>query len=273
LKQTVIYDLTLYLYGLSLLFQLTAFVRRNTAAKRMGTGLLLLVWLLQIGTLVVSVIKYSTEGTYATPDTLLFLSWLLLTSSFAVSRLSNTHAFVLFVNTAGFGVLAAGLLQGRTRQPIIGHWIGTDELLLVHIALAVAGYAAFALGAVLSGMYLFLHHHLKGKRLTQAIRRFPSLSELEGGAKKFTIAGLPLILASAVIGSVWIAQSGQTDLFRDPKVIGSAAIAVLYTAYLLLYRKNGFNGSMLAKWNLAAFGVVVLNYLVAGGLSAFHRWM
>jgi len=272
-RQTFVYDLTVYLYGLSVLFQLASFVRRNTAAKRMGKGLLLPVWLLQIGMLVVSVIRYNEEGAYAPSDTLNLFSWLLLTATLVIGRLSKTESFVLFVNTAGFGVLAAGLLASGKLEPDVTRWIGTDELLLVHIALAVAGYAAFAIGAVLSGMYLFMHRNLKGKRLTNAIRRFPSLSELEGGARSFTIAGLPLILLSTALGSVWLAQSGQTGLFRDPKVIGSVAVAAIYVVYLLLYRKRSLTGPILAKWNLAAFVVVVLNYAVAGGMSAFHRWM
>jgi len=272
-KPAVLYDLTLYLCGVSLCFLLIGYVRRIGSARKFGTGLLIATWLLQIGMLVISVMRYSQEGIYDSTDTLLFFSWLLVTFSLIVSLISKADVFALFVYTAGFCVMAAGMFGGEAGLRPYAGWNGIEDLLLVHIAMAIAGYAAFAIGAVLSGMYLFLHHHLKGKRWTQLIKRFPSLTELEGGARKLTIAGLPLIVASTSLGFVWLAESGQLDLVRDPKVLGSLAIALVYIVYLVLHRIAGISGSKLAKWNLAAFMIVVLNYAVAGGMSAFHRWM
>jgi HemX protein len=45
--QSWLYDAILYIYALSLLFYFSDFARANRSVKRMGTGLLSFVWVLQ----------------------------------------------------------------------------------------------------------------------------------------------------------------------------------------------------------------------------------
>ncbi len=42
-----LFDAMIYMYALSLLFYFSDFANANRSAKRMGTGLLLFVWVLQ----------------------------------------------------------------------------------------------------------------------------------------------------------------------------------------------------------------------------------
>ena len=49
-------------------------------------------------------------------------------------------------------------------MPIKSDWDINDELLFIHISLAIGSYAAFSIAAIFSGMYVFLHKRLKTKK-------------------------------------------------------------------------------------------------------------
>ncbi len=50
-------------------------------------------------------------------------------------------------------------------MPIKPDWDINDELLFIHISLAIGSYAAFSIAAIFSGMYVFLHKMLKDQKI------------------------------------------------------------------------------------------------------------
>ncbi|WP_248927435.1 cytochrome c biogenesis protein CcsA [Paenibacillus hamazuiensis] len=265
------YDAIIYIYALSLLFYFSDFAHTNREAKRMGTGLLSFVWGLQTVYLIMSLVSHPGLSAFSVFESLFLLSWFLVTVSLVVNRFFRIELFVFLINVIGFSVLALNFFSNPNVSPTLGSWKINDELLFIHITMAIASYAAFAIAAVFSGMHLFLHRKLKEKQFTQVVRRLPSLENTDRYAYFSVIVGAPLLLLALALGVVWIVLEGDMRLLYDPKVVNSWFVLAAYIFYLFQRLGMRTPGNKLARWNLAAFAIVVLNFIVSN-FSEFHQW-
>jgi HemX protein len=268
-----LYDAMIYTYALSLLFYFSDFARANRKAKRMGTGLLSFVWILQTVYLGMSVYGHVTQWAFSRSDVLFLFSWLLVAISLVVNRFFRIELIVFFINVLGFAILALNVFGNPNVTPTLHGWEINDELLFIHITLAIGSYAAFSVAAIFSGMYLFLHRKLKVKQFSSTVMRIPSLEKIEEYTYFAIIIGAPLLLLALSLGVVWIALEGNGDLFFDPKVVNSIFVLAAYGFYLFQRLSLRMPGNKLAAWNLAAFLVVVINFVVSNFVSGFHQWI
>ncbi|RTE08019.1 cytochrome c biogenesis protein CcsA [Paenibacillus whitsoniae] len=268
-----LFDAMIYMYALSLLFYFSDFASANRKAKRMGTGLLLFVWGLQTAYLAASLYNHLTEWAFMRSDVLFMFSWVIVTVSLIVNRFFRIELFVFFVNVLGFAILALNIFGNPNVQPINSGWDINDELLFIHISLAIGSYAAFSFAAIFSGMYVFLHKSLKAKKFSQTVMRLPSLEKIESYTYLSVIIGAPLLLLALSLGIVWVLLEGNSDLLYDAKVINSFFVLAAYAFYLFQRVSMRISGNKLAVWNLAAFCIVVLNFVVSNLVSGFHGWI
>lgn len=271
---TWIYDAILYIYALSLLFSFSDMATKNRSAKRMGTGLLAFVWLLQSAFIAYRMYEHQYVPVLTMFEALFFYCWVLVTVSIMMNFfLKRLDLLVFLVNVAAFAILALNFFSDPSVTPISEQWEARDELVFIHITLAIASYAAFMIAALLSGMYLFMHRQLKGKRWSSVMTRFPSLDRIEGYTYRAVLIGIPLLIASVALGIAKIVLDGDTRLLADAKVLSSIFSIAVYAFYLLQRVTANQTGYMLAFWNLAAFTAVVINFLVFNMYSGFHHWI
>ncbi|MDF2649087.1 MULTISPECIES: inner membrane protein YpjD [unclassified Paenibacillus] len=268
-----LFDAMIYMYALSLLFYFSDFANANRSAKRMGTGLLLFVWVLQTAYLGINLYGHLTEWAFARSDVLFMFSWLIVTISLLINRFFRIELFVFFVNVLGFAILALNVFSNPNVTPIKPDWDINDELLFIHITLAIGSYVAFSIAAIFSGMYVFLHKMLKAKKFSQTVMRLPSLEKIEHYTYLSVIIGAPLLLMALSLGVVWVVLEGDRNLLYDPKVINSFFVLAAYAFYLFQQHSMRISGNKLAAWNLAAFLIVVLNFVVSNLVSGFHGWI
>lgn len=270
--QSWLYDTVIYIYALSLLFYFSDVVGPNRSAKRMGTGLLSFVWVLQTAYLGYGLVRHDVSATFTMLETLFFFSWFLVTLALIAGRFMRIELFVFFVNVFGFAVLALHMFSNPLVKPSLGNWKISDELLFIHITLAIASYTAYTAAAIFSGMYLFLHRKLKEKQWSSSMKRLPSLEVTDKYTMYAVVIGTPLLLTSLILGIVWVWLQGEAGQLLDPKVVNSFFVLAAYTFYLFQRRSMGINGKKLAVWNLIAFAIVVLNFAVSNFYSQFHGW-
>lgn len=263
------YDAILYIYALSLLFMFSDFALRNPQAKRLGTGLLAFVWVLQTVYISNEAAQTSVESLFTMFSSLFFFSWLIVTVSLLLNFIMRVDA-MFFVNLAGFAFAALTFFTERTLSGAALAWDVRDDLLFIHITLAVAGYAAFLFSALFSGMMLFMYDSLKNKRWTARLRRMPSLDDLQKWALRFAVAGIPLLLLSLVLGVVWVILGREWMLFFDWKVIHSVLILLIYLFYLFQRFKGRLAWPRLAVFNLVGFAFVLTNFFFSNIFSEFH---
>ncbi len=264
------FDAMLYIYALSLLFTFSDFIQRNPRAKRTGTGLLVVVWLMQTLFLVTQLVYSGRMLSFSIFDSLFLFSWLLIALSILLTLLMRIEFVLFLVSLAGFIVAAIASFDHNYVTPIAARWEVGDELLFIHVSLAVSSYAAFFYSAVFSGMLLFLHTGLKKKQYSVTIRRMPSLDRIQRYASRAVIVGTPLLLLSLILGIVWIILEREWGLLLDVKVISSIFILMIYGIYLWRLIAAKTTWPRLAILNLGAFAVVFLNYMTSSWLSNFH---
>ena len=268
-----IYDAVIYIYALSLLCTFSDFLEKNRKMRQLGTGLLVFVWLLQSAFLVLRLTDGKTPLIANLFETLFFLSWLLVGgAAFLQSRL-KTDLPVLVINLFSFGILVLTYVIDPDATPTLSGWEIQDELLFIHISLAIASYAAFLIAAILSAMYLFLHNRLKRKKWSQFLKKMPGLGTIDLYAFRFVVLGTPLLIASLILGIVWVGVTGEYQLLVDPKVLNSLLVLAGYTYYFVQRYTNRAPGFRLAAWNLTAFAIVVINFVVSNYISGFHQWI
>jgi HemX protein len=239
----------------------------------MGTGLLIFVWVLQTFYLIYNFYSHRTDFVFTMFETLLLFSWLMVTLSLIVNRFFRIEPLVFFANVVGFMVLALHFFSHPNVVPALQHGEALNELLFIHVTLAICSYAAFAIAAILSGMYLFLHRQLKVKNWSSAMKRMPSLEKIEKYTFYAVISGFPLLVLSLALGIVWIALRQNGSFLLDPKVINSTLVLLVYLSYLFQRRFSRSSGTRLAWWNLGAFAFVIANFMISNLLSGFHRWI
>jgi HemX protein len=267
--QNVLYDAILYVYALSLLFYFSDFMNASRKAKRIGTGLLIFVWVLQTAYVTVRTVSHFQLTPVSTFEYWLWFSWLLVTVSLVISRFFKIDFIVFFVNVIGFAVLALNLYSSTNSGQSSELWQTTRELLYVHISLVLCAYAVFTFGGLFAGMYLFLHKRLKSKQWTKAVRRLPSLEMMERYMDRAVIVGVPLLAMSLAIAAVSLIVEGRSALLLDFKVLTSVATLVLFIIFVYQRAAQKRPGPQMAWLYIASFLMLLIN-LLSNYVSRFH---
>jgi len=266
-----LYDTMIFVYALSLLFYFSDFASANRRAKRMGTGLLIFVWILQTIFLVTRIGAHPDMLDVTLAEYVYLFAWLLITVSLAMSRFYRIELLVFCVNVIGFSALAVNLFADPRIEAPLDSWQLVRDLLVVHISLVTGAYAALTIAAILSGMYLFLHRQLKVKQWGSTMRRLPSLETIDRYTFGAVLIGIPLFVLSLAMAVTSVLVEGRTELLLDWKVISSLAVLGFYVAYVVRRTVLLQPGQRTAKWNLLSFAVLILNVLL-NSASRFHHW-
>lgn len=267
--QKWLYDMLLYIYALSLLFYFSDFIQPSRRAKQIGTGLLVFVWVLQTGFLIFLLAMDMKEGLISPFEYWLGFTWLLITITLVISRFLQIDLVLFFVNVIGFAVLALNLYSYAEVGKQFAVWQTVRELLIVHITLVLCAYVVLTLGFIFSVMYLLLHWHLKTKRWTPMIRRFPGLETIQSYMDRCVIIGLPLLALSLAIAVTSILIEARVELLLDMKVIASFATLFMFIVYVYQRARLNRGGKRLARWYMLSF-VILLISLLANYASSFH---
>jgi len=266
-----IYDLTIFLYAASVLFYFNDFLQSNRKVNRLAFGLLAVVWALQSVFFFSQMSQKAYFPVITLFETLFFYSWVLVTLSLAINYFFRIDMLVFFTNVIGFVVLTLSMFLSESPTRQLTEAL-SSELLFIHITLAITSYGAFSLSMIMSAMYLLQHRMLKAKRWTPLLRRLPSLERLELFTYRTNMVGVPLLLLAIILGIIWAQLVIPGPVWLDAKVWMSLLVLLVYS--LLLYKRLtvAWQGRKLALWNLAAFVLVLLNFLMTD-TSSFHRWL
>lgn len=267
-----LYDITIIFYALSVLGYFIDFLQNNRKVNKLAFWLLSIVWLFQTGSLILSIIELGRFPILTPSEGLYFYSWILITFSLAINWLYRVDFFVFFTNVLGFMIMAIHLFSPKARVPEVITQKLMSELLVIHVTMAFLAYAAFTLSFVFSVMYWIQYGMLKDKKWGKRLQRFGNLSQLEKMSFIFNMHGVPLLLLSLILGTIWAKSEIEAFHYFDAKVIISFIVLSIYSLYLYLKVAGRQQGKALALFNNAAFLVVLINFFLSGSLSDFHLW-
>jgi HemX protein len=198
-------------------------------------------------------------------------AWLLAVTYLALETFHRQRAvgpFVLLFLIAWL-VLAMALAPAAPTAPPAPR----SPLLALHITLEVLGYAAFGLSFIFSLIYLVQNRVLRERRPGLAFWQFPALDQLDRMMRSSVLVGLAALLVGTALGFVWSHRVSEVYDGRDPKVIATVLILLLYAVYLWLARSAAWRGARAARLCAGNFLLVMFSYtLVNFYLTGFHRY-
>lgn len=265
-----LYEIILFVYGLSLVGYFLDFIQRNQKINRVSFWLLGIVWLIQTTFLLVEVFFHKTFPVFTVQDSFFFYSWVLITFSLIMDKFFPIHFMVFFINVFGFFVLLL-YISSKAQQTMPQRGVElVNELLVTHIVLAIISYGFFTVSFLVSMMYLVQYQLLKRKKGFRWMRRLGGLHVLDVYAFRAITIGLPLLLISLILGFVWADVANATFYWFDLKTIGSLLVLVAYMLVLFFRLVIGYWGRAMSAYNVAAFLILLINFFISNVLSNFH---
>jgi cytochrome c-type biogenesis protein CcsB len=194
-------------------------------------------------------------------EALLFKSWLMVAGylliqlKYSLTVLGGIIAPLAFLmSLAG---IAFGSGSGEIPPDLKTFWLP------LHVTLAFLGNAVFALAFGVSLMYLLQEHHLKHKRMTALMKRFPSLESLDRLNYVLLGWGFPFMTLGILTGSMWAGIYWGNYWSWEPRQISSGIAWLFYGAILHGRITAGLRGKKAAFLTIVGF-TVVLGYFLWG---------
>lgn len=196
------------------------------------------------------------------------LGFLLMLSFLGVYRVYKTTSPSLMVFPLVF-VLTLFAAMGQQRveinSPVLrGSWI------FFHIALILAGYSALIFSLITSLLYLVQERSLK-RRIVGGIGWLPSLETLDNISSRMLMLGFPFMTGGLILGSVFAQMQFGVTFLRDPKVMLSVLLWLVYIVLLYTRWNNGWRGRRAAFLSTFAFALAITAW-AANYVSSVHRF-
>ena len=192
------------------------------------------------------------------------LAWLTVGAYLAAGLYWKLHAVGAFVAPAAVAILSTARLSP---DPGGGGTEGLGVLGRVHISLATAGVAIFALAAALAVLYLVQERQLKHKHLGRMVRKGAALETLDTLVHRCVQVGFPIFTVAMVTGALWSARrAGGLRPEYSLSMVAWAAFAALLVARMTA----GWRGRKAALMTIVGFAsaAVVLGIYLARHVGA-----
>jgi cytochrome c-type biogenesis protein CcsB len=194
-------------------------------------------------------------------EALLFKSWLmvacylLIQIKYRLTVLGGIIAPLAFLmSLAG---IAFGSGSGEIPPDLKTFWLP------LHVTSAFLGNAVFALAFGVSLIYLLQERHLKHKRMTALMKRFPSLESLDRLNYVLLGWGFPFMTLGIITGSIWAGIYWGNYWSWEPRQISSGIAWLFYGGLLHGRITAGLRGKKAAFLTIVGF-TVVLGYFLWG---------
>ncbi|ATD30091.1 cytochrome c biogenesis protein CcsA [Macrococcoides bohemicum] len=266
-----LHEAILILYMISIACYFFDFVEKSRRLKRYGYLLLLSVFLLQSSSIILFIfivgripIETINEGFY-------FFTWLIILISLILSKVIRTEFFIFLMNLIGFVFMMIHTFQplDLSTGTTVSHMM--NELLWIHVTLAIVSYVMFLIAALHAVLYLTQMHQLKQKKFNHKFFRIGDLESLSRFVQVFSIIGCVMLLISLILGIYWGITFEGKSIWVDSKVLGSLLLLIGYSVYIFLHQKNKLMMHRLMDFNIVLFLLLLINYLIVSRFSGFHQ--
>lgn len=190
-------------------------------------------------------------------------------------------AFLLIAlryRTVSFGMFALPLALLLVLVPAIGpdKYAFTSPLVrngwvIVHITAVLAAYAALIFSLLASLLYLLQERRIKSKQRAVFLPWLPPLETIDQIAQRTLLIGFHAMTVGLLAGSLIAQASMGSAYFRDPKVLLSFGMWLLFVVLLIIRRSKGLRGRRAVYLSSLVF-LVMLSVWAANQFSGFHRF-
>ncbi|NMM05010.1 c-type cytochrome biogenesis protein CcsB [Polaromonas sp.] len=145
-----------------------------------------------------------------------------------------------------------------------------------HVLTNFLGYGAFAVAALLGGVYL-LRHRAERHGVTEgfAMRSLPDLWKIDRLIHQAILVGFPLFTFATILGAVSAYEVWGRFWAWDPKETWALVVWLTYAFYFYLRYVNHWSGMRAAWWAIIGFAVTVFCFfgvnLIFSGLHSYDQ--
>lgn len=161
---------------------------------------------------------------------------------------------------------SAFMAESSTAPQVSSGWI------YMHVGLIMLGYSALIVSFFASILYLIQEKNLKTKTMGGFWSRLPALATIDEIGYRCLVFGFPFMTFGLIAGSVVAEARYGAAYFRDPKILFSIVMWVLYTVLLYARWSAGWRGRRAAYMAAFAFCAAIVAW-AANGLSSMHRFI
>jgi HemX protein len=189
------------------------------------------------------------------------LALLVAVGSLLLATLGRTGplGLVLVPVAAALAAVAevAGLRPTAQEMAFRGPWF------VLHVVMAMIGYAGLTVAFAAGLMYLLQFRELKGKRFGAVFRFFPPLDTLDRIGRRALLVGLPFLTVALVLGWAWAERFGPAMDAGNPKVVWGVITWCVFVAALAARTGRDSPGARRgAVASVVGFAVVVMAYVL-----------
>lgn len=143
-----------------------------------------------------------------------------------------------------------------------------------HTASSVLSFAAFAIAALLSILYLLLFREIRARKPGFIFHRIPPLEFLDEMAYRSVTLGFLLLTFGIGTGVLWADQAWGKFWSWDPKQVSSLVVWLVYAAYLHARLQKGWSGKRVAIFATLGFVTLIFTFVFVELLfNTAHRFL
>lgn len=233
-------------------------------------GLLAVGFLFHSAAMLLRGLQVSKCPIYNLYEATLFLLWFLLAGYLALGvwrrwRFLATFVAPVLLGTGIFTLMPALDPPAATKLTLAG--VGTS----LHATLSLLAYGAFAFSAVAGMMFLVQERDLKERRVRALFTLLPPMDRLEQVVAEALLCGFGFLTLGLLMGTAGLKHLEGTGHLKDPKVLWSVLVWLLYGTMVFLRWRLAHRGRRLAFGAIGCFTFVLLTFWGTNLLSTIHN--
>ena len=255
-------------YGVATLYSLFLWKKGFRKADHVSYLLLLLGFLFHTTAMLLRGLQHHQCPVQNLYEATVFVAWSVVGAYLILGLWPRVRFLSAFASPVLLVVGVFALMPGLDRT----HGVQPDPAEAwksLHAAMILIAYGAFGLGSVSALMYLTQEHDLKFHKLRAILSLLPPIQRLEQITGRLVLAGFALLTVGLAIGAHLPQPQGVVYL-RDPKVLWSGALWLLYLVLLVSRWRWAWFGRRFACGTVGAFAFVLLTFWGFNLLSPLH---
>lgn len=264
-------------YFVALAWYIHHFVRDDSEKQESFAGSWLLYGLIaaHLGYMIMRGVAYNAVPLASKPEFLSLVA-LSLASIYALleRRFRESHTGMFFLGIAfPFQLLASvGMGDPNAQKLLLEHPTLENPIFGVHVISMVVAFAALAVGALYSVMYILLARQLKKRELGLVFKRMPPLLTLESQSKLASYVGITFLGLGLGLGHLMVFAFEINYDLLDPKIVVMDLAWLAYIIGLIGIRIRGMSAMSAGYLSLFAYVALMMMMAATNVIQTFHTF-
>ncbi len=256
--ETILFKLALVLCAIGTAGYLLALLFKKVAPAEVSTWILVIAVVALTINLFLSLHNSAGDVNIGSREFFSFCAWITVIIYLVFQMKTKTRVLGAFIAPVILLLLvvAAGQEEGKSLVPEgMRNW-----LTFMHLVLVIAGEALFVLASFAGAMFIIQNGLLKNKKLSRMSRLLPALHDLDRINHLGLLWGFPVLTLGIFAGVVFAGFTWDAGWTKDPKIIWTFAVWVLYGFLLHQRAAIGWKGIRMAVLSCIVFILFLLSY-------------